>query len=110
MYIYMYTNNGKKSETFLDLTKLPQILNFKNFKIFKVPFPPCIQKISFPFSCSDNEILHDTGFDIFPELGRPRQWVSESVFGFAFACFVVWTLTPFVTSKKRFYTVILYAR
>ena len=54
--------------------------------------------------------MHDVGFDSLPELGIENQWVSEMFFGIAFALFVTWSLTPFFTARKRFYTVVLYAR
>lgn len=54
--------------------------------------------------------LHDVGFDLTPELGPDQHWVSEALFGVAFACFVLWTFTPFITQRKRFYTAVMWSR
>ncbi|KAG2429220.1 hypothetical protein HXX76_010990 [Chlamydomonas incerta] len=56
------------------------------------------------------EPLHDVGFDLTPELGADQHWVSETIFGIAFATFVLWTFTPFVTQRKRFYTAVMWSR
>lgn len=44
------------------------------------------------------------------ELGPEQHWVSETIFGIAFATFVLWTFTPFVTQRKRFYTAVMWSR
>ncbi|KAF5838289.1 hypothetical protein DUNSADRAFT_3085 [Dunaliella salina] len=54
--------------------------------------------------------LHDIGFDLTPELGPDKHWVSETLFGIMFAMFVLWTFSPFVTQHKRFYTVVMWSR
>nr|ADI46956.1 MTM1058 [Volvox carteri f. nagariensis] len=54
--------------------------------------------------------LHDVGFDLTPELGPEEHWVSEAIFGVAFATFVLWTFSPFVSQRKRFYTVVMWTR
>mmetsp|Transcript_4560 Transcript_4560/g.9816 ORF Transcript_4560/g.9816 Transcript_4560/m.9816 type:complete len:436 (-) Transcript_4560:771-2078(-) len=54
--------------------------------------------------------LHDVGFDMTPELGPDKFWVSEAIFGTLFASFVIWTFTPFLTQRKRFYTVVMWSR
>lgn len=84
-----------------------------------------------------DEPLHDVGFDLTPvsvlsvvevsslnrkchsglnllgimqELGPDQHWVSEAVFGTAFAVFVLWTFSPFVMQRKRFYTAVMWSR
>nr|BCL66110.1 hypothetical protein [Volvox africanus] len=54
--------------------------------------------------------LHDVGFDLTPELGPDKHWVSETLFGLAFAIFVLWTFSPFVSQRKLFYTVVMWTR
>lgn len=54
--------------------------------------------------------LGDLGFRFLPELGLKNAWVSESIFWSLFIPFVLWTFSPFVTVRKRFYTAVLYAR
>nr|BCL66178.1 hypothetical protein [Volvox reticuliferus] len=54
--------------------------------------------------------LHDVGFDLTPELGPDKHWVSETIFGLAFAVFVLWTFSPFVSQRKLFYTVVMWTR
>ncbi|KDD72179.1 hypothetical protein H632_c3744p0, partial [Helicosporidium sp. ATCC 50920] len=54
--------------------------------------------------------LHDVGFEYLPELGVSNAWLSESIFWTLFVSFVLWTFTPFVTARKRFYTAVIYAR
>ncbi|EIE27550.1 hypothetical protein COCSUDRAFT_11455 [Coccomyxa subellipsoidea C-169] len=54
--------------------------------------------------------LHDVGFDLLPELGKSNEWVSELIFTSLFVSFVLWTFSPFVFPKKRFYTAVLYSR
>ena len=44
------------------------------------------------------------------ELGPDKHWVSESIFGTLFVLFVVWTFSPFVLQRKRFYTAVLWSR
>ncbi len=44
------------------------------------------------------------------ELGPGQFWVSEAIFGSLFASFAVWTFTPFVLQRKRFYTVVMWSR
>lgn len=44
------------------------------------------------------------------ELGPDKFWVSESIFGTLFVMFIFWTFTPFVTQRKRFYTVVMWSR
>ena len=44
------------------------------------------------------------------ELGLENAWVSESIFWCLFIPFILWTFSPFVTARKRFYTAVLYAR
>ena len=44
------------------------------------------------------------------ELGEENAWVSESIFYTLFISFVLWILSPFVLSRKRFYTVVLASR
>uniref|UniRef100_A0A7S0VA99 Sphingomyelin synthase-like domain-containing protein n=1 Tax=Polytomella parva TaxID=51329 RepID=A0A7S0VA99_9CHLO len=56
------------------------------------------------------EPLHDVGFEITPELGPDKHWVSETIFGVMFFSFIAWTFTPFVTKRKRFYTAVLWPR
>jgi hypothetical protein len=54
--------------------------------------------------------LHDIGFEYLPELGLQKAWVSESIFWSLFIPFVLWSFSPFVTARKRFYTAVIYAR
>ncbi|GLC41044.1 hypothetical protein PLESTB_000949300 [Pleodorina starrii] len=54
--------------------------------------------------------LHDVGFDLTLELGPDKHWVSETLFGLAFASFVLWTFSPFVSQHKRIYTVVIWTR
>jgi hypothetical protein len=44
------------------------------------------------------------------ELGLRNAWMSESIFLSLFIPFILWTFSPFVTARKRFYTAVLYAR
>ena len=44
------------------------------------------------------------------ELGKQNEWVSETIFSVLLVSFLVWTFSPFVAPKKRFYTAVLYAR
>jgi hypothetical protein len=44
------------------------------------------------------------------ELGPDKHWVSEAIFGTLFGMFAVWTFSPFVTQRKRFYTVVMWSR
>lgn len=36
--------------------------------------------------------------------------MSETIFWCMFIPFILWTFSPFVTARKRFYTAVLYAR
>lgn len=54
--------------------------------------------------------LGDIGFKYLPELGLRNAWMSESIFLSLFIPFILWTFSPFVTARKRFYTAVLYAR
>jgi len=56
------------------------------------------------------QLLHDVGFELLPELGLQRAWMSETVFWIMFIPFILWSFSPFVTYKKKFYTAVLYAR
>ena len=44
------------------------------------------------------------------ELGQKQEWVSELIFSSLFISFMIWSFSPFVTEKKRFYTCVLFAR
>lgn len=44
------------------------------------------------------------------ELGLRNAWVSETIFWCMFIPFILWSFSPFVTARKRFYTAVLYAR
>eukprot|EP00210_Caulerpa_lentillifera_P005838 g5582.t1 len=54
--------------------------------------------------------LGDIGFQLMHELGRDKAWISESIFYTLFLSFILWTLSPFVLARKRFYTVVLVSR
>jgi sphingomyelin synthase-related protein 1 len=54
--------------------------------------------------------LPDLGFRMTPQLGPDKFWVSEAIFGTLFGMFAVWTFSPFVLQRKRFYTVVLWSR
>lgn len=54
--------------------------------------------------------LHDIGFIYLPELGKQNAWVSETIFWCLFIPFILWSFSPFVTARKRFYTAVTYAR
>ncbi|KAL4451693.1 hypothetical protein ABPG75_007355 [Micractinium tetrahymenae] len=56
------------------------------------------------------QLLGDIGFKYLPELGLENAWVSETIFWCMFIPFILWTFSPFVTARKRFYTAVLYAR
>ncbi|CAK0740905.1 hypothetical protein CVIRNUC_001286 [Coccomyxa viridis] len=56
------------------------------------------------------EPLHDVGFELLPELGVENAWVSELIFTSLFVAFVLWTFSPFVFARKRFYTSLLYSQ
>lgn len=56
------------------------------------------------------EPLPDLGFELTPELGPEKHWVSETIFGTLFITFIIWTFTPFFTQHKRFYTVVMWSR
>ena len=44
------------------------------------------------------------------ELGLENAWVSELIFTSLFVAFVLWTFSPFVFLRKRFYTTLLYSQ
>lgn len=44
------------------------------------------------------------------ELGLQNAWISETIFWSLFIPFIIWSFSPFVTSRKRFYTAVIYAR
>ena len=44
------------------------------------------------------------------ELGQKNEWVSELIFSSLFVSFMLWSFSPFVTAKKRFYTAVLFSR
>lgn len=44
------------------------------------------------------------------ELGLENAWVSELIFWCLFIPFILWSFSPFVTARKRFYTAVIYAR
>ena len=44
------------------------------------------------------------------ELGLKNEWVSELIFTSLFVSFMLWSFSPFVTAKKRFYTAVLFSR
>ena len=39
-----------------------------------------------------------------------NAWVSELIFTSLFVAFVLWTFSPFVFARKRFYTSLLYSQ
>ena len=44
------------------------------------------------------------------ELGLQNAWISETIFWCLFIPFILWSFSPFVTARKRFYTAVIYAR
>lgn len=54
--------------------------------------------------------LEDLGYQILPDIGEKHNNLSEVVFNVLLFMFVMWSLSPFVLAKKRFYTVVLYTR
>ena len=44
------------------------------------------------------------------ELGLENAWISELIFTSLFVAFILWTFSPFVFLKKRFYTTLLYSQ
>lgn len=44
------------------------------------------------------------------ELGLANEWVSESIFTTLFVSFMLWTFSPFVFVRKRFYTAVIWSR
>lgn len=44
------------------------------------------------------------------ELGLENAWISELIFTSLFVAFILWTFSPFVFLKKRFYTTHLYSQ
>ncbi|KAL8102278.1 phosphatidylinositol:ceramide inositolphosphotransferase 2-like [Apium graveolens] len=55
-------------------------------------------------------ILQDVGYYLLPELGIERAYISETLFTFIFASFVLWTFHPFIFKNKKIYTVLLWCR
>eukprot|EP00246_Nothoceros_aenigmaticus_P015604 TRINITY_DN6582_c0_g1_i2.p1 TRINITY_DN6582_c0_g1~~TRINITY_DN6582_c0_g1_i2.p1 ORF type:complete len:327 (-),score=31.28 TRINITY_DN6582_c0_g1_i2:413-1393(-) len=55
-------------------------------------------------------LLHDIGFQLLPELGVERAYLSETLFTAIFFTFLLWSFHPFVFHSKRFYTVIVWYR
>ena len=55
-------------------------------------------------------LCQHTAMAALQELGQKQEWVSELIFGSLFSSFMVWSFSPFVTEKKRFYTCVLFAR
>lgn len=62
----------------------------------------------FPHAISTQALTHPVS--LLQELGPDQHWVSETVFGTAFAVFVLWTFSPFVLQRKRFYTAVMWCR
>ncbi len=44
------------------------------------------------------------------ELGLANEWVSETIFTTLFVSFMLWTFSPFVMARKRFYTAVIWSR
>lgn len=44
------------------------------------------------------------------ELGLANEWVSETIFTTLFVSFMLWTFSPFVMARKRFYTAVVWSR
>jgi hypothetical protein len=44
------------------------------------------------------------------ELGLTNEWVSETIFTTLFVSFMLWTFSPFVFVRKRFYTAVIWSR
>lgn len=44
------------------------------------------------------------------ELGLSNEWVSETIFTTLFVSFMLWTFSPFVFVRKRFYTAVIWSR
>ncbi|KAK2641866.1 hypothetical protein Ddye_023629 [Dipteronia dyeriana] len=55
-------------------------------------------------------MLQDSGYFLLPELGQDKSFISETLFTFIFASFMLWTLHPFVFQSKRIYTVLIWCR
>ncbi|KAI4382409.1 hypothetical protein MLD38_008379 [Melastoma candidum] len=55
-------------------------------------------------------LLHDIGFNLIPELGQEKGYISETLFSFIFISFVLWTFHPFICQNKKIYTVLLWCR
>ena len=53
--------------------------------------------------------FHDT-WSCAQALGREQEWISELIFWTMFISFALWSFSPFVVERKRFYTVVLYGR
>ena len=54
--------------------------------------------------------MHTSSSHALQELGVENAWVSELIFTSLFVAFVLWTFSPFVFARKRFYTSILYSQ
>ena len=54
--------------------------------------------------------IHRSSLRALQELGVENAWVSELIFTSLFVAFVLWTFSPFVFARKRFYTSILYSQ
>ena len=39
-----------------------------------------------------------------------NEWVSETIFTTLFVSFMLWTFSPFVFVRKRFYTAVIWSR
>eukprot|EP00475_Leptophrys_vorax_P001778 TRINITY_DN10993_c0_g1_i2.p1 TRINITY_DN10993_c0_g1~~TRINITY_DN10993_c0_g1_i2.p1 ORF type:complete len:361 (-),score=2.83 TRINITY_DN10993_c0_g1_i2:108-1190(-) len=55
-------------------------------------------------------LLHDIGFVLIPELGPEHFYISEILWAAVFVPFILWTFLPFVSTKKLFYTVLLWTK
>lgn len=53
---------------------------------------------------------HPCVFLSLQELGLENAWMSETIFWCLFIPFILWSFSPFVTARKRFYTAVIYAR
>jgi sphingomyelin synthase-related protein 1 len=61
-------------------------------------------------SIPNQSSTHTLSYHLSQELGLQNAWVSETIFLCLFIPFILWTFSPFVTARKRFYTAVLYAR
>eukprot|EP00270_Netrium_digitus_P007043 TRINITY_DN2036_c0_g1_i5.p1 TRINITY_DN2036_c0_g1~~TRINITY_DN2036_c0_g1_i5.p1 ORF type:complete len:308 (+),score=31.84 TRINITY_DN2036_c0_g1_i5:404-1327(+) len=55
-------------------------------------------------------VLHDMGFELLPEIGKERAYLSELAFAFIFVPFFLWTFHPFVFRMKRIFTVLIWTK